>query len=1137
MKTFKRLLSVVTALAMVMGLCSVTVLADTAGGGSDEVVIVLSDGGITVDGEAVSTSEDDAVYIANDIIYYEDLDYYEDTGYEYGEGTDADKHSEEEAAAHTVVHITEAGTYRISGTLSCGQIFIDLGDDAKEDETAVVTLILDGVDITCTVAPAVLFYSVYECDTAWVAYDEGDADSYDASAVQDTSAAGANVIIADGSENNINGSYVAKIYKNNGNSKKLYKFDGAFYSKMSMNIDGEDEDTGILNIYAEYEGLDSELHLTINGGTINIQSQDDGINTNEDNVSVTTINGGSVHILAGLGDEGDGIDSNGYLMINGGVVISIANPSADSGLDSDCGSYINGGTVLATGSTMDWSDEDAENGLGIQPTMNLQFEEAQDSDEAIIVTDSDGNVIFAYDPDQDETTGSYNRGYQGAIISCSELEVGATYYVYVGGTVYGTDTNGLYDNSTVTGFTGAVRQIYTGTDVGMDNMPGTGNNSGMGDMGDSDSTFPGGDSGMGDMGDSDSTFPGGDLDSGDSGMGDMGDMGGDSSGGSSQIQPRSTLYDTAAGAVEEGTTYSNQFYLTDYVNEFSGVQDDPDYVSDDTDSDDGTTDDDSTDDDSSDGDSTYPDIDGDMAVPPDDGSNDDDSTDDDSTDDDSSDGDSTYPDIDGDMAVPPDDGTTDDDSTDDDSSDDDSTDDGTTDDGSSDDDSTDDGSADDDSSDDTSSDSTTSGNWDAYLEYLIAYAEENYDSIAAPDSDSTVEELTAAIADLTEDTYSSSILYSVLTELGGASTYEEWLAENGTADDDTSDDDAADDDTSDVPGDSLDVIPSPDLDDDDTDDGTTDDDTSDDSTSGETASGNWDAYLEYLIAYAEENYDSIAAPDSDTTVEELTAAIAELTEDTYSSSILYSVLTELGGASTYEEWLAENGTDDDTTDDDTTDDGSSDVPDDSLDVIPSPDLDDDTADDGSSDDGTTDDGSSDNGTTDDGSADNDSTDDGSADSGSTDNGSADNGSTDDGSADNNSADTDNESTDDAGSSDTGSGSSDEDTDDGGNTNAADSDTDAGTDSGSETENDADAEADTEGTGADDDDSDADADDTDDADADSDDDSDDDSSSSSDDTDDDSEASVGDHSNLVLWMVLAAGSIIALAWVGLKRRFN
>ena len=108
-----------------------------------------------------------------------------------------------------------------------------------------------------------------------------------------------------------------------------------------MEISGGETGTGVLNIEAENEGLDSELHLTVNGGVINIRSGDDGINTNEDGVSVTTINGGVVNIVAGLGSEGDGIDSNGYLVINGGTVLASANPAADSGLDSDCGSYIN----------------------------------------------------------------------------------------------------------------------------------------------------------------------------------------------------------------------------------------------------------------------------------------------------------------------------------------------------------------------------------------------------------------------------------------------------------------------------------------------------------------------------------------------------------------------------------------------------------------------------------------------------------------------------------------------------------------------------------------------------------------------------------------------------------------------------
>ena len=66
-----------------------------------------------------------------------------------------------------------------------------------------MTLILNGVDITCTVAPAVIFYNVYEC---------GSTDEDTASETVDTSAAGANVLIADGTINNVTGSYVARIY-------------------------------------------------------------------------------------------------------------------------------------------------------------------------------------------------------------------------------------------------------------------------------------------------------------------------------------------------------------------------------------------------------------------------------------------------------------------------------------------------------------------------------------------------------------------------------------------------------------------------------------------------------------------------------------------------------------------------------------------------------------------------------------------------------------------------------------------------------------------------------------------------------------------------------------------------------------
>ena len=406
------------ALALVL---AVTCLGTMACGAEvDATKIQLSDSKITVDGAAISTDSDQAVYAAHDIVYYED-----GKDFTYGEGTEADAHSQEEAQAHTVVHITQPGTYSLSGTLSAGQIAVDLGEDAAEDPSAVVTLILDGVDITCTVAPAVIFYNVYEC---------GSTDLETASETVDTSAAGANVIIADGTTNQINGSYVARIYKSytlseDGtevvDSKKLHKYDGAFYSKMSMNVDGREKGNGVLNIQAENEGLDTELHLTINGGEIHITSGNDGINTNEDGVSVTTINGGTLTInVDGATGEGDGIDSNGYLVINGGTVTTAAcADSMDSGLDADKGIYINGGTVTASGNMYDQIDGGGQN------YAVFSFTSRQSGGVTYTLLDGDDQTAGEWTPandftylvvsSPDLTAGSYTLWGGGSQLACS----------------------------------------------------------------------------------------------------------------------------------------------------------------------------------------------------------------------------------------------------------------------------------------------------------------------------------------------------------------------------------------------------------------------------------------------------------------------------------------------------------------------------------------------------------------------------------------------------------------------------------------------------------------------------------------------------------------------------------------------
>ena len=321
---------------------------------------------------------DDIVYIDSDLYYYPSLpesgfkkvtyDGETEWAYYYTDGEHDDyifatlpnlgtslptdmMHTESEAAENKVLHITAAGEYILEGEWN-GQIWIDLGDkDATfTDETAVVTLILNGVDITCTVAPGIVFYSLFECDNAW---EETETHT----AVVNTENAGAKLVIAENSENTVSGKNVFRMlktkYKDEDSKqtinvqKKMRKTDAALYSYVTMNVSGG----GHLTVNSGFEGMDSELHLTMNSGNITINSQDDGVNVNEDNVSVMTINGGSLEINAAQGAEGDGIDSNGFVVINGGTVSVNGVVAPDSAIDSEDGITYNGGEIIIDGVT------------------------------------------------------------------------------------------------------------------------------------------------------------------------------------------------------------------------------------------------------------------------------------------------------------------------------------------------------------------------------------------------------------------------------------------------------------------------------------------------------------------------------------------------------------------------------------------------------------------------------------------------------------------------------------------------------------------------------------------------------------------------------------------------------------------
>lgn len=409
-----------------------------------ETLITLSDEGIQVDGAEISTDSSASVYAGAEMIYY-----LAGQDAVYGEGDEEDGHTPEETAEHTVVTITAPGTYRVTGSISRGQIAIDLGEDSREDETAVVNLILDNAEITCTAASGIVVYNAYEC---------GSDDTETATRDVDTSKAGFNLILADDSVNTINGSHVAKIYKEGttqeqvdaGEAKKAWKFDAAVDSLVSFNIDGQEADNGKLTVNADNEGVSSALHMGINGGEIVINSADDAINASEDYVSVLNINGGILTCDSGLGAEGDGIDSNGWIVVNGGYTIACANGSSqDSGVDADMGIYLNGGTVLASGNMYDEVSADSE-----QSFMVLNFSETVSEGQILLLKDSNDTAVTAF---------SAVNPFLTMVYTCPELAEG-DYTFYKAGSVTGDLNGSIYTN--ITDYTDTVQLQYGGSMMG-----------------------------------------------------------------------------------------------------------------------------------------------------------------------------------------------------------------------------------------------------------------------------------------------------------------------------------------------------------------------------------------------------------------------------------------------------------------------------------------------------------------------------------------------------------------------------------------------------------------------------------------------------------------------------------------------
>lgn len=150
-------------------------------------------------------------------------------------------------------------------------------------------------------------------------------------------------------------------------------------------------------------------------------SADDGINAANGDLRYESfyiyIAGGNIHVDA----EGDGLDSNGTIQINGGCLLIDGPTREDNGaLDSDKGIIVNGGTICAIGSKgMVETPSQSSN----QNYINLGLEKIVSSGSQILLKDKDGTTIFSH---------TSKKSFQSVVLSMSNLILGKKFTIIAG---------------------------------------------------------------------------------------------------------------------------------------------------------------------------------------------------------------------------------------------------------------------------------------------------------------------------------------------------------------------------------------------------------------------------------------------------------------------------------------------------------------------------------------------------------------------------------------------------------------------------------------------------------------------------------------------------------------------------------
>lgn len=226
---------------------------------------------------------------------------------------------------------------------------------------------------------------------------------------------------------------------------------------------------GLLNIQVTgrsdgSEGLESKSKITVNGGEVFVYAYDDAINVGGDNPVGMEINGGKIFAFA---DNNDGIDSNGKLWVNGGLVIASGSGAPEEGLDCDNSQnfIVTGGTLIGTGGAAISTSSSSTQRSVIYNGVSAK------TGELFVIADAEGNPVLKY-----ELPRTMNG--MSLFFSSEKIKSGETYTVYSGGSLSGNTVNwnGWFEDGSYTAGTelGTFTSNSLTTTVGQSNGPGGG---------------------------------------------------------------------------------------------------------------------------------------------------------------------------------------------------------------------------------------------------------------------------------------------------------------------------------------------------------------------------------------------------------------------------------------------------------------------------------------------------------------------------------------------------------------------------------------------------------------------------------------------------------------------------------------